>query len=333
MTKTYVYSPGRKLKFEQKFGNRLLIFVRHFDMNKKYLSSVAAMAFNKALFGISELKALETYSKEKESGGLRLSKAINTYYIIYHLMSLCMLLDKNYEIKINKIDPIKGGPLEVDCIELNKSDESPARWKEQRFIEDDLATLIGHKHIKDYCELARKQNIQSPIKKLFYKNFISIRSKLILYEKICYIRDRSVYRPTVLLDKKTGEYIQTSADVRDEIDNLPGWNTLYQFVTELHNQILYLSTTYKDYRFKYFLSYLWNGTPIKEKREFLTKIGWTDNDIDTYSVGNCKDLAFSGYIAHLMEISDIDRVREDINIIWNPLRKKYDENISKILKI
>jgi hypothetical protein len=31
-----------------------------------------------------------------------------------------------------------------------------------------------------------------------------------LYEKLCYIRDRAIYRPSVVIDRRNGGYIQTS---------------------------------------------------------------------------------------------------------------------------
>jgi hypothetical protein len=58
------------------------------EENKSYILYCAALSFNKSLVGISELKALETCSKSIAAGGLRMSRALSSYYSVYHLFVL-----------------------------------------------------------------------------------------------------------------------------------------------------------------------------------------------------------------------------------------------------
>jgi hypothetical protein len=55
-----------------------------------------ALAFHKALIGVSQLNAIESAIQIKEFGQFRQSKAIITYYIVYHVFVACMLKSKYY---------------------------------------------------------------------------------------------------------------------------------------------------------------------------------------------------------------------------------------------
>lgn len=78
------------------------IILERGEENQVYIFKVASLSFHKAIIGISELKALCKFSSNEIAGGFRISKAINTYYVIYHLITFCMLMDENYNIKIKR---------------------------------------------------------------------------------------------------------------------------------------------------------------------------------------------------------------------------------------
>ena len=107
----------------------------------------AALAFHKALIGVVQLKELE-------SCNLRLPKAVITYYIVYHIFTLCMLLDEDYSGK--KIETF-------DLNALNSKSELPEEWNLQRKLEEDYATRIKHSEIKKYCVSIRKKKRQAVV--------------------------------------------------------------------------------------------------------------------------------------------------------------------------
>lgn len=70
-------------------------FSRSAPMNISDIAHCAELSFHKALIGIAELCLLEEGSKS-----LRLSKAVQAYYVAYHLFVCAMLLDDRYDIII-----------------------------------------------------------------------------------------------------------------------------------------------------------------------------------------------------------------------------------------
>lgn len=157
--------------FEQK-GKKTCILDRENSHNCEAISSCAALAFHKSIIGLCELTSIENIN----TASLRLSKALSTYYCVYHLFTCCMLLDSAYDIIVpfDKSD----GYARYGCkdSELNDPSETPEVWEQQKKHEQDLATMINHEQIKNHCKLLRagalKQKSWQPFKQLLYKYFI-----------------------------------------------------------------------------------------------------------------------------------------------------------------
>ncbi|PEW28486.1 hypothetical protein [Bacillus thuringiensis] len=325
--------------------NREYTLVRGLSNNRNYIARVAALSFHKALFGISELKALENLSTVENNGGLRMSKAINTYYTVYHLITLMMLIDKENPITIkfrHKLDPGERIPIEIDEELLNREGESPEIWEELKSLESDLASRLTHGEIKKYCKEVRENfgNKLEPVK-IVYEAFISEQTNIILYEKICYIRDRVVYRPTCALNNMDGGIILTSKDVRKEIDTLPNWEQLYKLVTKIHDVFLKLQGEQEEFGkqisvfYKVLVFYIWNSR-IKNSKDYVQGLGWTEEEIKKYKATSdweeCSveedEVQFSSYLSHLIEIADVDRIKLDLRDLWEPLKTRYIDSVS-----
>lgn len=165
---------------------------------------MASLCLHKSLIGISELKSIEELTDSSILHELNISKAINTYYIVFHLMTFCMLIDSEHELIIKT--KLKNGkvPFEVNEKILNSKNEKPNTWEKQKHLEVDLASAITHTQIKDYCSNKRKSNISSEPINIIFNHFIKEEPETILYEKICYIRDRIIYRPPLVVEDKEG---------------------------------------------------------------------------------------------------------------------------------
>lgn len=167
--------------------------------------SSAALAFHKAIIGISQLDMIEKMESDSVSI-CRLPKAVLTYYILFHLFTICMLLSDNYRAKEKEEKYI--GTLD----DLNSPLETPEQWNRQQQLESDYATRIKHGNIKSYCNTLRKKdyNLLNPIEKILFDNFVqappddSTPCIKGLYEKVCYIRDRVIYRPSIVPLKEGG---------------------------------------------------------------------------------------------------------------------------------
>lgn len=300
------------------------------EENQVYIFKVASLSFHKAIIGISELKALCKFSSNEIAGGFRISKAINTYYVIYHLITFCMLMDENYNIKIKKKIVNDIIQFEIDESELNSDDESPERWNKQGDLEKDIASMISHTDIKNYCKFIRSLKNKSMMVELFFDNFLKEKNpRLYLYEKVCYVRDRVVYRPTIVINSINGGIIQTSADAREEIDQLPTWDKLYDFIEELHNMFI-SEMMVGDKTVNVFFRYLWVASFVYEDKDQLYSYGWSEADIEKYkSIVPYSDLAFDAYLSHLVEISEVERVKCDYHELWEPLKDRYFEAFNK----
>ncbi|MDE7550874.1 hypothetical protein [Bacillus tropicus] len=320
-----------KFRFK-KVNNKRFVFRRDYQENTLYLSKVTAMSFHKVLFGLSELKLLQEISRDYQVGSLKMSEAVFAYYTVYHLMTFCMLLDEEYEIIV--FGELKNGKvqLEVNKNLLNSEEDTPKRWREQEKHEKDIASAISHSNIKDYCKSIRgRDDIKNKVVKLIYDHFIALECETIVYEKICYIRDRVIYRPTVVIEDRHGEIVQTSADLNEEISKLPSWERYYKILESIHNKLI---EVYDDYDLiKYVLRDMWYSSRIRENRELLYKLGWNDEEIQEYrSKTNLNELTFDSYISHLIEIRDKERVKKELEEIWFPLRDKYRVFNSEYIK-
>ncbi|MBJ8104821.1 hypothetical protein JDS80_13395 [Bacillus cereus group sp. N8] len=327
-----VVSLTGKFVFIQKEGSSKFILKRNHKENNIYLSQVAAMSFHKTLFGLSELKVLQDIPVKYGTGSLKMSETVFAYYTVYHLITFCMLLDEEYEIIVMKKLKNNKVPLEGNKKLLNSHEDTPERWNNQEQHERDIASMISHSNIKDYCKsLRNRECIKNKIVKLIYDHFISLEFKTIGYEKICYIRDRIVYRPTVVIDDENGGIIQTSADLNEELSKLPSWKQYYQILEDLHKKLIEMYDN--SDMVKGLLTYMWRGQPVREEWKLLNDLGWTDEEIQMYrSKANSNELCFDSYISHLIEIRDKERIKKDLREIWFPLRDSYASFFSEYIK-
>ena len=271
----------------------------------------AALAFHKALIGVVQLNELE-------NNNLRLPKAVITYYIVYHIFTLCMLLDLNDSVK--KIDL-------CNPKELNSKSELPEQWNLQRKLEEDYATRIKHIDIKKYCEHMRKKETGklSATEKILFENFIKQppdeNTPCIsgLYEKLCYVRDRAIYRPSVL-ELTNGGYVQTSLDVKKEIDSLPNSGELYKVICSMYNE--FISEAKQTKKYNYLLAYMW-CLPIDCSDSFA-ELSDSDAALLRTMQSFYTDNGLNSHICHMLELyDDISQIKKYDDIYWRPLRDAF----------
>ncbi|WP_139490096.1 hypothetical protein [Brevibacillus dissolubilis] len=329
-------SISKKLKFEVR-GKQFLLD-RTSSGNIDYILGCSALSFHKAIIGISELKAIESVQNIDIAGGLRISKTISSYYILYHLFTSLMLLDERYPLRFyfptKQIEGRSYVEVEVDENILNSEDETPEQWIEQGKLEQDLSSRINHQNIKGYIKDLRenfgiRNDIKSPFRILhdhfIYHDYENNQTSIpALYEKLNYIRDRAIYRPTNVLNLE-GKTIQTSKDVRKEIDNLPNWEEFYSYLKDLYQSIVEEAKDDRRGVFCGFLFKLW-FSPIVEDASYLKSIGWTDDDILELKFKNTDRLFFPSFLSQLLEIAEVKRVKEDVNCLWVPLYNVYEDN-------
>jgi len=290
-----------KRKFHDQ--KQYLIFDRNSSENQADIAGCAVLAMNKAIIGVCGLDALET--SEVASGiPLRSSKAIQVYYIIYHLFVCCMLMDSGYELRVNKIDsqrkPFSYG---WDIQELKKRACRPDEWNERKEKEQDLATCITHGGIKSYCYRLRKAvgrngiNCISRELRVLYDSFIRTKGAIILYEKAAYIRDRSIYRPS-FVPSLSDTMIQTSLDVRAQDDSLPNSKDFYSMVKSIHKAIC--SSLGDSLNESYVLNYAFINH-VDCKTEYAHKLGYSWDALEELG-GNREEEYVPSAIAQMMEL-------------------------------
>ena len=308
-----------KYHFYQENGQKTLIFDRKNPANISVISSCAALAFHKSVIGLCELSALET--ARCSSYSFRISRAVQTYYIAYHLFTAVMLLYDDYEIKMPASKLKKNVVLfEVYGKDLNSPKETAAQWDLSGGYEKDLAVAITHAQIKEFCEKIRtkKRNNDElpPFLEVLYSYFIEemedeTKSIKCLYNKLCYIRDRAVYRPSFVVNAENGNDWQTSFHVRKEIDDLPSSTFLFEVIKEL-----YLSIGAKDSTLNQrFFSSLW-----------ATSIPRNDFDFRSYTEEEKAVICHlsnnvDSYMCQMMELEDKARILECKEKYWNVLKK------------
>lgn len=277
----------------------------------------AALAFHKALIGVTQLRELE-------SSKLRLPTAVITYYIVYHVFTLCMLSESS--VKTKAIAP-------CDLKDLNSISELPQQWNLQRDLEADYATQIKHADIKKYCEKVRKKQPHelSSTEQILFDNFIKQppddTTPCIsgMYEKLCYVRDRAIYRPSAVR-LTNGGYAQTSAEVKKEIDSLPSSKELYKIITDIYKN--FLSRAQSERSYYCLLTYMWcfpvdcssdlNGLS-REETEALKALEFLGTE-------NC----FCSHICHMLELyDDISKIKEYDTLYWKPLYDTFFEMRAK----
>lgn len=268
------------------------------------------------MIGIAELSLTEKAAKRHRYGAFRYSKAIQTYYAAYNIMTSYMILTnqicKETRKDYDSVDPVK----------LNSEDESPETWENQKELEQDLSTLIGHSGIRKQCRKMRGWDPDEldPLEKLIWDTFVVPGSPL-LYEKICYIRDRTVYRPSYVT-ATDGTTFQTSKDVRKEIDSLPDSHYLLALMQRYMNAV----SQRKDIDFLTLHIHM-TGCHVINPAEYLASLGIGDKDIrklKNYQLIQ-EDNSMPSYICQLLELEPVNIVIKLYKAFWVPIIESIEK--------
>lgn len=313
------------------YGKKIKVFDRKAQNNINDIVNSAALAFHKSLIGISEL-----FLVEEQNVNLRQTKAVLIYYAVYHLFCCAMLLDPEYEIVFmaNKDGSLRYGTTER---QLNDQSERPEAWRFALKYETDLASRIKHSEIQEYCSNLRKryqedQNKLSPWSKILYRSFVkapnNASSKCIpgLFEKLEYIRDRALYRPTAvwLNDKK--QYAQTSLEIREQIESEPSSSGLYEIIKAFWEEIL----RSKDNTICRFVGMVM-GSFIDCETEYANQLGYTWEQLELMN-GCQEDQTVPSYICQMMELYDPEVALMLFERFWKRIVNN-DEDNSKSIKL
>ncbi len=286
-------------------GDELIIIIRFllqgvFIMNEEYKRKESAdLAIIKALIGITQLYALEEASKKINSSFLQ-AKAITTYYIVYHMFSS----------HIARFDKCKKIHREIKESILNSEGEKPEDWTNCANVEKDIACSIGHCDIKKYCKSQRKNEKPELKNSILTANFIGDNegNASYLYEKLCYIRDRVVYRPTFVYDDN-GKCFQTSKDIKKEIMSMPDSNALISILYKYCESIKFVSSEKSCHNEeKYWVSI---GLSPEEVKLFKQE-GLFDEDLNTYE-----------FILQIAELETPEKVMELYKRFYVPFKDKF----------
>jgi len=306
----------------------------------------SSLALHKSLMGIAQLSAIESATEKSQYGNFRMPKALLTYCAIYHLFTASILLsnrmpDKKRLQKILEQLPDKTYVGTTTESKLNNDNEQSDVWDSQRECESDVATLIQHFQIKEYCKELRGLKAQGeamlPFESILYDLFIGDepkdREKCIvgMYEKLCYIRDRVIYRPTFVIDD-TGHQYQTSKDVRAEIDSLPKAHDIYNCVSlfilelakgaseiDLHWRTMFDFTI--PHNTRYMDELISIGHTKKQLQNFLDKCKEACHTFDN------GEIVVLPHISHLLELEDMDTTIAWHKEFWAPLLKQVKQKL------
>lgn len=308
-------------------------------------ANCAALAFHKSLMGLAELSALETAASKMNFSPFLQGRAVFTYYVAYHLFTACMLLAPEALFKEPLEAPDKYGKVTLE--ELNASSEAPAQWDVCTKIEKDWAANIRHWQIKDFCDKVRefipKQGEEYiPYIGALYRHFIGpsdVEGACIpgLLEKLCYVRDRVIYRPTFIETPSDGQ-VQTSAQLHEELTSLPNSKVLYTAISETYTGIMRVMEKERIERAAsrscgLMLSSMWTGVVsddiddlcgLGHKRRRVQLLGQRDPYTGIYY--------FPTYICHLLEVESIDFILKYRKKYWRPLEAMYFEDHRAWLK-
>ncbi|MGK8833657.1 hypothetical protein ACRS8Y_28025 [Bacillus paranthracis] len=234
-----------------------------------------------------------------------------------------MLLDNKFDIRIDDKKCKKGiVNLSVNEEELNNSSEHPPIWNKAGELEQDIATKIGHGNIKWYCRNMRRNNRGlKPAYITLYENFIKVKSNHNesikgLYEKVCYIRARDVYRQSSVYDTENTS-VHTSKYIRKEIESLRSSQELFDVNKKVFEQLFKQQMDEKETLLIIFIQYF-GGSHVLETESCVKELGYTDDDIEKLK-GITDELSFSTYTSHLIELLDRERFEEDYENIWMKL--------------
>lgn len=298
-------------------GNNEFQMLRESEKNRSDFAGSSALAMHKAIIGICGLNALE--DAEKIGIELRPSKAIQTYYIIYHLFTCCMLLDNEYKVifKGNKRGELKYG---VELKKLRQQAKTAREWNERKKFESDLAVRISHSDIKIYCREIREKKHNKFVNEALNKAFV--KGECVLFEEADYIRDRSIYRPSHV-PSFTDTPIQTSKNVRSQIESLPNSEELFRILNEIHMEFCAIASESKLKR-DYCYNFCYGLVDCKTK--YVSELGYTWDDLEKMG-GNQKEEYVPSFVAQAMELFTAERLITFYERYWSSLIQKTREYI------
>lgn len=328
MCKEFFSNSRRKFLLKSVNGKTVLIHDRECEKNENDIAACSVLALHKAIIGVCELFFLESAS-EKLGNRFRPSIAVQTYYIVYHLFCSCMLLDNDYDLIYRIVNNKECQDLveeyEKNSKWLNDDREIPKVWNKCKWNEIDIATSITHENIKKYCKDFRDNNRYNNCHgflRVLYLNFIkelpnSRMSIKGLYEKLDYIRDRSIYRPTLVVqNNKDFNYAQTSNDVRKEIDGLPTSNDLYSVVSEIVSEIF--KNNSNRMLNKFIESFYFDTMPVDCNEDHLHMFGYDWEDV--IKLGGNKEFEYVPmFVYQLIELFSYEDTKLVYEKYWKPL--------------
>lgn len=303
--------------------------------NEVYFIQSACLAFHKALLGISELRSLEKV--ETAAGGLRMSRGLFTYYSVFHLFCFVMvwhIMHSNL-LRMSLDLPEKLYRKEL----IDNKEEKPSAWASQSAYERDVCSMITHTAIGIFCRNMRRGLFQEvrekpimALENIMYENFVHHGAETDmaipgLFEKLCYIRDRLIYRPTLIYPADTDEEpIQSSGEVKREIEGLPNSSQLLKVASSLHLSLINpgenTASRYKDIAHR-FASFIWFSPKINEGQSSPAYKFSTADIVSLSGQVDENNISLPCYASHLIEIAENPRVIEDHNEIWLPLKREF----------
>ena len=153
-----------------------------------------------------------------------------------------------------------------------------------------------------------------------------------LYEKLCYVRDRIIYRPSYV-PVSSGDTVQTSAQLGEEVRSLPGAEYLYEAISEVYRKLLVCmeAEREKDRHGVYMTMFtaMWLGRVNEKDLKTLCAIGHKKCRLQR--LGRRDDggeYSFPTYISHLLELENIDFIRKYHKKYWKPLENLYKLSLS-----
>lgn len=299
----------------------------------------AALAFHKSLICLSQLDALE-----KAAGPVAIflgARGLFVYETVYHLFCACILIaPKKYAVELKSLKDYG----KVSDEELDNPSESPKQWENGKIYESDFATIIKHKHVKDFCVGLRKcpkedWNQDAPYLSPLYHYFVddtNSEEKCIpgLYEKLCYIRDRTLYRPSHVLTA-SGRTVQTSAQLGSELRSLPNAEYLYCAITEVYTAML--RQMEREWQVGErgtcirLLTKMWSGKVNEGDLSDLCALGHPRERLQ--ELGECdesEEYTLPAHISHLLEMESTDFVFAYQKKYWEPLEKTYQDSWERL---
>lgn len=291
----------------------------------------AALAFHKSLIGLSQLNALEITAAQTKLSSFLESRALFTYYVVYHIFCSCMLMAPEKYLPRPLKPPKSYGEFTEE--EINAPEETPTQWENCKEAEQDWATVISHSQIKSFCNHIREIDRDTfsedaPYLIPLYKFFVDSSGAETacipgLYEKLCYVRDRVLYRPSYVVTDEGG-IIQTSAQIHRELTSLPKSEDLYAAITEIYKGFISVVSRESSRDIIgtpcwWFLYAMWIDT-VTDNADYLRELGHNVRRLRSFRERGPKGCyGFPAYICHLLEFESIDFIRKYKKLYWRPL--------------